>query len=110
VTLDGAPASWVTLLPHLITIALRESFYRRGVWRCRCEVGRCEADPREADLPGGSWSRCPYELLRSAQFVLLIQLERCAAVAPLAGWPHDFPAWLSWGLVTLRERRERGRK
>lgn len=60
--------------------------------------------PAGADLPGGEWSVCPYGVLRSAQFQVLIQVHRLAEVSPLAGWPDDWPAWLSWGIVELRRR------
>lgn len=104
-TLDGAPASWVTLLPHLLSIHAREGMYRRSVWRCRCSSGDCDADPSEADLPGGVWSVCPYSLLRGAQFLALLQLAKCSTISPLAGWPDEYPAWLSWGLVVLNNRK-----
>lgn len=96
----------MTLLPYLLTIHKNEAMFRRSVWRCRCKSGDCAEDPREADLPGGSWSRCPYALLRSTQFQALLQLVKCATISPLAGWPDEFPAWLSWGLVMLKQKQE----
>ena len=101
---DGEPATWITMLPHLITIWLREGLYRRTVWRCRCSSGPCHEVPEGVELPGGEWTRCPYGLLRGPSFQALLILHDCAKVAPPAGWPEAFPAWLAWGLVKLRQR------
>jgi len=105
VTVDGEPATWVTLLPHLLTIWQKESLYRR-VWPCRCRSGPCHEVPEGAELPGGQWSACPFGLLRGPQFQALLSLHECARISPVAGWPDRFPAWLAWGLVTLRRRLE----
>lgn len=98
------PTTWVTLLPHLIAIWKREAFYRRAVWRCRCVDDTCDAVPPGDSLPGGSWSRCPYPLLRSGRFSTLLALHKAAEVAPLADWPNGYPAWLAWGMIELRAR------
>lgn len=102
--MDGTPATWITLLPHLITIWLKQGLFRRAVWRCRCSSGPCTEVPAGAELPGGEWTRCPYGVLRGPQFQALLILHDCASVSPLAGWPEAYPAWLAWGLVTLRQR------
>lgn len=104
---DGEPATWITILPHMLTIWLREGLYRRAVWRCRCEDGPCAAVPDGAELPGGAWSLCPYGLMRGPQFQSLLILDKCATIGPLAGWPEAYPAWLGWGLVQLRQRKLR---
>lgn len=102
--MDGTPATWVTLLPHLLTIWLNEGLYRRAVWRCRCSAGDCAEVPEGAELPGGAWTRCPYGVMRGAQFQALLILHDCASIYAPAGWPDAYPAWLSWGLVQLRRR------
>ena len=113
VSVNGRLTTWVSLLPHLLTIWQRERLYRSGVWRCRCREGACDevpaSDDGPAELPGGAWSICPYGVLRSPQFSALLTLHECAKIAPLAGWPDDFPAWLTWGLVTFRKRLEGGK-
>lgn len=91
-------------MPNLLTIWLKESLYRRGVWRCRCKIGPCHEVPTGDDLPGGSWSTCPYGLLRGPQFSALLQVHQLAEISPLAHWPDGWPAWLAWGIVTLRSR------
>lgn len=104
VDLDGALASWSALLPHLLTIAQREGLFRTGVWRCRCVDASCKRAPSKAQLPGGVWSRCPYAVLRAPHFATLAALRRSARVAPLAGWPDAYAAWIGWGLTYWHER------
>lgn len=99
---DGEPATWVTILPHLLTIWLAEGLYRRTVWRCRCSAGRCAEVPEGLELPGGAWTRCPYGVLRDPHFQALLILHECATIAAPAGWPEAYPAWLSWGMVQLQ--------
>jgi hypothetical protein len=108
VALDGKSASFAQVLPHLITIWKREGFYRRSVWLCGCDAGPCGEVPASedgpAELPGGAWNVCPYSLLRSVQFRALQSLDACAKISPLANWPDAYPAWVAWGLATLRAR------
>lgn len=113
VVIDGKAATWATTLPHLLSIWRKEGFYRRAVWLCRCDAGPCDEVPETedgpAELPGGAWSVCPYGVLRGLQFRALVNLHECAKISPLAGWPEAFPAWLTWGLATLRARLEAGK-
>lgn len=101
VAVNGEAATWVSLLPKLLQIWKRETYFRR-VWPCRCKTGPCDRDASEADLPGGSWSTCPFGVIRGPQFQALLLLSECARIGPLSDWPDGYAAWVSWGLVQLR--------
>lgn len=56
---------------------------------------------------GVVWPGCPVrEIMRDKRIQAVLQLDSAQRVAPLAGWPHDFAAWVPEMLATLKGLRD----
>tara|TARA_R100000808_G_scaffold5783_1_gene17424 strand:- start:2622 stop:2948 length:327 start_codon:yes stop_codon:yes gene_type:complete len=106
-TINGKPQSYLAALPYLIKVWKREGFFRSLVHPCACDSYDCDSAP-DNPLPGGDWGGCPYAVLRQAWCVRLFSLYSMKDIAPLAGWPDSYPAWVASGLVQIHRAVEAG--
>jgi len=71
-----------------------------GFWRLsscgKCDGSGCVGRSYPFGPPLGfpHWPACPVSLLKSAAWQYVVQLYNAANVAPLSGWPVDYPAWV----------------
>jgi hypothetical protein len=104
VTHRGQHQTFTSALPTLLKLA-RAPGKARMLLGCqgRAALHLVPAQAREiADL---DWSVCPLDLLGSPHYQAVVQMDRMAKVAPLAGWPDRYAAWAVAGLMALRESR-----
>jgi len=89
-------------LPILLRIA-RKGAVLKHVLGCAGQPALHELPKTVKDTPDLDWSHCPLDLLDTPYLVAIQNLDRLAAVAPLAGWPTAYAAWAVSGVLTLRE-------
>jgi hypothetical protein len=95
---QGHPMTVATALPILIKLA-RKRHTLRAVLGCRDQPRYHK--PAVQDVPDLDWSHCPLDLMDDPHITAVHHLARCAAVAPLSGWPAGYAAWAVAGLMAI---------
>lgn len=99
----GQRITFQAALPIILRVG-KSAKMLRAAFGCR---GKGPGHPMpESDVPDHQWSVCPLcTLMDGPQMRQVITLDRLAKVAPLAGWPDRYAAWLVAGLLTIRAER-----
>lgn len=103
--MGGVPQTFTTAFPALLKLASRPELQRLvGHFPGRPH----EMPPREdVDEKALQWNVCPYcHLMGTAFERRILAVDRYANVSPLAGWPDQYPAWVTEGVAALRQFRE----
>lgn len=97
----GQPQNVVTALPTLIRLARKAKQIRSYLGCTGAFLHQVPEDAREIDEL--NWSVCPLCLLASPFCQAILELDRLARIAPLAGWPDRYAYWAVRGLTILRD-------
>jgi len=106
-TIDGERLD-VHAWRRVASCAVEERVLRRS-WPCSCDGPQCDRTPSPGSVLGETWSHCPYPILKSPAWAMVVQLERSMDLGCPVEWPLGLAAWAVEAVYGLRLARNSGK-